>query len=120
MTAIFAMVLVSALFAGPLVWSWRRDRTESRADAISADIRAAINRRLGGESMVSVLVVPASHWRAGRIVLSAPSGYEYLVEGVWRDVIHRAPAGYEVVTRTPVPGSAHAVRGAEATLPRAA
>jgi len=120
MTAIFAMLLVTAFFGAPLGWSLRRDRNEARADAIRAEIRAAINSRLGGESVVSVLVVPSSPWRAGRIVLSAPSGYECLIEAAWRDVIHRAPAGYEVVTMSPASDGAHAVSGAGATLARAA
>ena len=100
MTGIIAMLLVSALFAGPLGWRIRRDRDEARSDVIRAEIRAAINQRLGGESVLSVLVHPRSFWRAGRIVLSAPAGYEWLVETVWRDVIEHAPAGYEVVMPT--------------------
>src|SRR5262245_30852740 len=97
MTAIVAVLLVSAVFLGPLAWRMWRDAREERADALGADVRAAVNRRLHGESLVTVLVAPPLFWRAGRIVLSAPAGYESLIQSAWPDVVSQAPAGYEVV-----------------------
>jgi hypothetical protein len=97
MTAIITVFLVSALFLGPLGWRIWLDRRQARAEAITADVRAVVNRRLRGDSFVTVVVTPRSRWRPGRIVLSAPSGYEWLLETVWRDVVSYAPAGYEVV-----------------------
>ena len=84
-------------------------------------MRALMNRRLGGDSFVTVLTSPRSRWRAGRIVLSAPAGYEYLVESVWREVVSHAPAGYEVVFGARDPRVAiHDRRAGVRTLPRAA
>ncbi|HEV8436842.1 MAG TPA: hypothetical protein VGT40_01985 [Methylomirabilota bacterium] len=97
MTAIIAALLVGALFLGPLVWRIRLDKREARADAVAADIRAAVNRRLRGESLLSVFVIPPSLSRTGRIVLSAPTGYEWLIETAWRDVVSHAPSDYDVV-----------------------
>ncbi len=122
MTAIIAMVLVSAFFLGPFGWRIWLDTRQARADAIRADIRAAVNRRLRGESVLSVLVVPRSLWHAGRIVLSVPSGYEWLVEAVWHDVLDRAPAGYDVVLkgRDAHAGAGRSDEAAARALPRAA
>ena len=121
MTAIIMVVLVGGLFLGPLGWRIWLDARQARADAIGAAVRAAVNRRLQGESFISVRVTPQSRWRPGRIILSAPSGYEWLVEAVWRDVVSHAPAGYEIVVRTPDPRAMAPAREVEArTLPRAA
>jgi len=89
--AIVAMVLVSIVFIGPLVWRIWQDRRQDEGDVIAADIRAAINRRLRGESLVAVRVTPRAPWRSGRIVLSVPSGYESLVETAWPGVARRLP-----------------------------
>ncbi|HXJ80842.1 MAG TPA: hypothetical protein VMS64_19455 [Candidatus Methylomirabilis sp.] len=119
--AIVAMVLVSIVFIGPLVWRIWQDRRQDEGDVIAADIRAAINRRLRGESLVAVRVTPRAPWRSGRIVLSVPSGYESLVETAWPGVARRLPSGYELVLAATEHGGARSARGAEArTLPRAA
>ena len=97
MMAIIAMLLVSTVFLGPLVWRIWLDRRQVEADVIGADIRATINRRLRGESFVAVRVTAPSGWRSGRVVLSVPNGYEFLVEAVWPGVARRLPPGYELV-----------------------
>jgi hypothetical protein len=97
MEAIFAALLMLALFIGPLIARIHVDRQADRADALAADLRAAIRRRLGGDSMVSVDVRAASPWRAGRVRLSAPGGYAALVEKAWPSVARRLPARYELV-----------------------
>jgi hypothetical protein len=114
------MLLVSMLFLGPLGWVLWRDRSQARSDAIRAEVRAAVNRRLGGESVLSVMVFPQSFWRAGRIVLSTPSGYEWLGGAVWRDALDHAPAGYEVVMTAPASGAADSTHAAAHPLARAA
>src|SRR6058998_1856503 len=97
MIAILAMLLTGMLFLGPLFWRIWLDRRGAEADAIGAEIRAAVNRRLRGESLLAVRVTPRSLWRPGRIVLSVPSGYEWLVEAAWPAVTRGVPPGYEVV-----------------------
>jgi len=99
LTAIIPLVLLVALVALPLAWRIRADRRRDRADILSADIRSAINRRLRGESLLSVDVTPRTLWQPGRVVLWAPAGHEALAEAVWRDVVDRLPVDYDLVVR---------------------
>ena len=98
-TAIVPLVLLAVLVAVPLAWRIRADRRRDRADLLSADIRGAINRRLRGESLLTVEVMPGTLWQPGRVVLWTPAGYENLAETVWRDVVDRLPQGYDLVVR---------------------
>jgi len=109
--AIGALVFLSTLVVVPLAWRERRDRRAARGLVVRADVQAAMNRRLGGESFVSVQVAPATRWRAGRVELSAPAGWEWLVDEVWRPVLERLPENYELVVtpgRRPVSAGAAA------------
>lgn len=99
LSIILAMVLLVALVAIPLGWRIRADRRRHEADVLRADILSAVNRRLGGESLLSVEVVPEALGHSGRIVLWTPKGYEGLAETVWRDVVKRSPAGYDLIIR---------------------
>src|SRR5215510_6066960 len=108
---VLSIVTLIVLVAVPLVWRIRADQRRDRADVLRADIRSAINRRLHGESLLAVEVVPKTLWHPGRIVLRTPAGYEDLTEAVWRDVAHRMPFDYDLVVK---PGHA------EAPLQRAA
>jgi hypothetical protein len=99
LTAILPLVLLVALVALPLAWRIRADRRRDRADLLSADIRSAINRRLRGESLLTVEVTPGTLWQPGRVVLWTPAGYENLAETVWRDVVDRLPRDYDLVVR---------------------
>lgn len=101
MESIFATLFMLALFIGPLIARIHVDRQADRANALAADLRAAVRRRLGGDSMVSVDVRAASPWRAGRVRLSAPGGYTALVEKSWPAIAARLPAGYELVMPAP-------------------
>jgi hypothetical protein len=102
MEAVFAVLFIAALIAVPLGVLAVRDRRHESAEIISADIRAAVRRRLHGESLLSVQVAPATYTRPGRVVLSTPTGYEYLTETVWSAVVKRVPPGYELVVTRPV------------------
>ena len=99
LTAIFPLMLLVALVALPLAWRIRSDRRRDEADLLSADLRSAINRRLRGESLLTVEVTPPALWQPGRVVLWAPAGHEALAETVWRDVVDRLPVGYDLVVR---------------------
>ena len=99
LTAITTILLLAALVVVPLTWRIRADRRRHRAEVLSADIRSAVNRRLGGESFLAVEVIPETLGRPGRIVLWTPEGYESLAETVWQDVVKRAPAGYDLIIR---------------------
>ena len=100
LTIIVPTILLVALVVTPLAWRIRADRRRDRADIVRADLRSAINRRLHGESLVTVEVVPKTFWHPGRVVLSTPAGYDELAETVWRDVSERVPAGYDLLIRT--------------------
>ncbi len=119
MEAMFAVMLTSALIFGPLGWRLWADRKRARADSIAADIRWAVNHRLKGESLLSVQVTPEGLRRPGRVVLSAPSGYEWLVERAWPVVVERVPAGYDLVVKLEHPGATRSCWEAY-RLPRAA
>jgi len=105
LTAILPVFLLVVLVALPMAWRMRVDRRREKADLLSADIRSAINRRLRGESLLTVDVTPGTFWQPGRVVLWTPAGYEALVETVWRDVVDRLPRDYDLVVR---PGHAAA------------
>jgi hypothetical protein len=103
MEAVLALLFVAALTAVPLGVMAVRDRRRESAEIIGADIRAAVRHRLRGESLLSVEVTPATSTRTGRVVLSTPTGYEYLTETVWSTVVNRVPPGYELVVTRPSP-----------------
>jgi len=84
-------------FLALLLWCEVRDRRRDRADVVRAEIHAATNHALGGETMLSIQVEPALRWRRGRVHLSVPGGYESLIARVSRTVIERLPKRYELV-----------------------
>lgn len=99
-----AIALITLLFVGPLVWRTWRDRLEERALALQADIQAAVNHALGGESLVAVRVKPGAQRGMGMVEIFVPSGWEAVLEEVWPVVLSRIPADYALVFRpTPVP-----------------
>jgi len=119
MGAIISIVLLLGLFVGPLAARVVFDRRADRAAVVAADLRAAIRRRLGGESLVSVYVSSPSFGRPGSVLLSVPAGYGSLIEEVWPVVAERLPADHDLVVR---PGSIRPLRAAAPVqrLPRAA
>src|SRR5919204_6812442 len=92
-------VLITGLVVGLLTWRVVRDRAEERALTVRAEVQSAVNRALDGESLLAVQVEPASTFHRGRVVLSTPTGYEWLVHEAWNPVIEHAPKDYEVVLR---------------------
>jgi hypothetical protein len=108
--AMVEMVLVSLvallIVAGPLVWRVQRDRSESRALATRAYVQSLVDRKLGGESFVSVQVTPRRLWTEGQVVVSVPGGWEWMLEDVWPVLMARVPRGYELVVRRGEPAPA--------------
>ena len=100
---------IVALVLAPLAWRARYDRLTARAMLIRADVDAALRRALGGESLVSIGVVPATAWRRGRVVLSAPTGYGWLFERSWEAATATMPANYDLVIRGIAPVASAAV-----------
>src|SRR5258706_11738156 len=97
MTGIIAAFLASLLFLGPLGWRVWLDKKRDEADAIEADIRAAVTHRLQGESLLSLRVTPRYFGRPGRIVLSAPAGDEWLIEAAFPPPPPRGPPRYDLL-----------------------
>jgi hypothetical protein len=93
------LALTCLLVFGPLAWRVVHDRRQARALALGADIRHVVDRALGGESLISVRVEPASVWRSGRVVLSMPADWRWLLQSTWAKVLARMPAGYELVVQ---------------------
>jgi hypothetical protein len=83
--------------AAALLWGDLHDRLRHRANRVGADIRATANRVLGGESLLAVRVQPALAWRPGRVHLSTPGGYEFLIASVSNAILDRLPHNYELV-----------------------
>jgi hypothetical protein len=93
------LALLSALVLGPMAWRVAHDRRAERALDVGARIRHVIDRELGGESLISVQVEPATLLRAGRVVLSVPADWRWLLGPTWERVLATIPAGYELVVQ---------------------
>ena len=96
---LIAPALIVGFLFGLLAWRVVRDRAQDRALAVRAEVQSAVNRALDGESLLAVQVEPASAFHPGRVVLTTPTGYEWLVHETWNPVISHAPRDYEVVLR---------------------
>jgi hypothetical protein len=106
---LFGLGLFTVLVIGPLAGRVWADRRRARALVLQADLTAAANHVLGGESLLTVHVEPGLRRQAGRVMLDAPTGWGWLVEAVWEAVMARVPEGWEIVVRAagraPVPTS---------------
>jgi hypothetical protein len=94
-----ALTLIAALVLGPIAWRAVHDRRAERALDVSARVRHVIDRVLGGESLVAVRAVPATLTRQGRVVLSVPADWRWLLRPAWERVLAAIPAGYELVVQ---------------------
>lgn len=99
LSVVIPTLLILALVLGPLVWRIWRDRRETRALAVRATVDAALRRALHGESLVAIDVKAPTAWRSGRVILSVPAAWDWLVREAWTSVIEHVPANYEVVVR---------------------
>lgn len=99
MTTWIVVALMSLLFLGPLFWRARRDKLVDRALELQADIQAAVNHHLGGESLIAVRVTAGVQRGTGTVEIFVPAGWESILEEVWPVVLSRVPAGYVFVFR---------------------
>jgi hypothetical protein len=111
-------LILGMLALGPIVWRVWHDRREERALAVRAEVDAAVRRALDGESLVSVQVEPPRPLRNGRVILSVPGGWDWLIRDAWTRVITQVPQDYELVVRAgerpvaPAPRTAGVLRRA--------
>lgn len=110
MTTWIVVALMCLLFLGPLFWRARRDRLEDRALELQADIQAAVNHHLGGESLVAVRVAAGVQQGTGTVEIFVPADWESILQEVWPVVLSRVPAGYALVFR-PSPARVPAALG---------
>jgi hypothetical protein len=97
MNELMGLLIAMAPVVTALVWRNAYDRRAASADAVRAHITSAVNRKLGGESLVAVRVEPALGWRLGRVHLSAPRSYDDLIPQVSGAVLREMPINYELV-----------------------
>ena len=90
---------IGVLALGPLVWRVWHDRRQEKALEVRAGVDAAVRRALGGDSLVSVHVQPPHPLRNGRVILSVPGGWEWLIREAWARVMPHVPHNYELVVR---------------------
>jgi hypothetical protein len=114
---IVVMTLIGGLVVGPLAWRVRKDRIEDRALAIRASLQRTVNDALGGESLLTVHVTPATILHRGKVLLYAPTHWEWLIDEAWRPLHAAVPAGYDVVVEAP---AAEGAGGSPVPLSRAA
>ena len=99
MSDLMGLLISIAPVVAALVWCNVHDHRQKLADGVRADVNAAMNHVMGGESLVAVEVEPPTPWRAGQVRLRAPGGYDPLLACVSEAVLQRLPDGYELVTR---------------------
>ena len=115
MGGILVLLILGVLVIGPLVFLRWRDRLDEQALAIRAEVAYIVNRALGGESLVAVNVIPARPWRTGRVQLSVPTDYGWLLDKVSASVLSRVPPDFELVV--PAEHRVRPLRGARASAP---
>jgi len=103
LSAFVSAFIIGSLVVVPLGWRVWQDRRVERALTIRAHVHAAVVRALGGESLVAVNVEAPLPWRPGRVVLTAPADWGFLLEPAWAAVVRRVPAGYELVVKPVAP-----------------
>jgi hypothetical protein len=118
LSELFVMLIVGSLVLGPLLWRLHQDRRRERALAIRADLHATLFRALEGDSLVGVDVQSPTLWHPGRVVLSAPADWTWLLEPAWGSLAAHVPAGYELVVKPVAPVAPSLAE--DLALPRAA
>jgi hypothetical protein len=94
---LIALLFIGSLALAPIVWRARRDKRQDAALRVQAGLQFKANQRLGGESFLVVSVEPAPMGGKGRLRLSTPDRWQWLVGEVWNDVAAAMPPGYELV-----------------------
>lgn len=97
MIELVGLLLTGGLVVIPLLWREWSDRRRARALEVRARAHRAALQALGGESYLTVSAEPAAPWRRGRVVLSAPAGFERLIECTAGDVLATLPEDWELV-----------------------
>ena len=97
MLGVVVLIGLLGCVVGSLVLARWKEHSDDEALAIAAEVTYAINRALGGESVVAVQALAARPWRRGRVVLSVPRGYEWLLDELVGTVLPHVPHDVELV-----------------------
>jgi len=98
---IIALVAIASLVVAPLMWRNAVDRRREEAMRLQAWLQHKANYRLGGESLLVVTVHAPTAGQRGRVVLSTPARWAWLVGQVWSDMLEGTPSGYDLVVPGP-------------------
>jgi hypothetical protein len=120
LSAIVPILIIGMLALGPLAWRAWYDRRQGRALEVRAAVHAAVRAALRGESLVSIHVEPPRALRSGRVILSVPGGWDWLIRDAWARIIAHVPGDYELVIRAGEGPVAPAPPTAREVLKRAA
>ncbi len=107
MRDLVALLLIGGLVLVPLLLREWSDRRWRRALEVRARAHRTALQALGGESYLTVSAAPPAPWRRGRIILSAPRDFEWLVECAAGEVLAVLPEDWELVV--PRRGEVHSV-----------
>jgi hypothetical protein len=91
------LFIVAAPILGVLTWRNLLDHRAETADALRAELHAGAVRALGGESLLNITVDGPMPWSHGQVTLTAPTGYESLIQDVAPTVFARMPANYDLL-----------------------
>jgi hypothetical protein len=94
---VIALTVISLLVISPLLGRRYYDEREEQALRLQALLQRKADQRLGGETFLVVTVEPSLTHSGGRVVLSAPPGWDWLVREAWNEVRLNTPAGYDLV-----------------------
>lgn len=92
-----ALVAVGLVMVGPIVWQVFRDRRDDKALQLQAQLQWKANQRLGGETFLVVTVQQPLAGKGGRVVLTVPAGWHWLVQEAWNEIRRATPPGYDIV-----------------------
>ena len=120
LSVVLSVLFVAVLALVPLMWRLWHDRREERALAVRASVEAAVRQALHGESLVAIEVKAPTALRGGRVILSVPADWDWLVREAWTSVIGQVPRDYELVVRGGGRPSPAPTREVPQRLPRAA
>jgi hypothetical protein len=100
LSLIVPVLLLVMLALGPILWRVWLDHREEQALEVRAAVDAAVRRALNGESLVAVHVEAPRPLRSGRVILSVPGGWDWLIRDAWTRVVAHVPHDYDLVVRT--------------------
>lgn len=114
----FLVIGLTVILAAIFIAAWRR-RFRDRRLMLCAHVDAALRNAWGGETFVATAVESSFAWSRGRVVLSVPTGWDFLIKEAWERIVDALPENYDLVIRgayRPAGLSAPVSRGGRDTM----